>query len=150
MINTYPQAYKEVLILLKYYLKEEDYNKIPKEKIEFFEKNADKNYSYEIDKTKKYEEQKRSRKTNSIIVTLYRDYFTTDEEKKTLEKILKLNELKVKNMKKEMTEKVQNELKIEEEKIVTKETKEDLHPIEKNVNIFKRIWSYFRRICGGK
>ena len=98
--NTYPMAYTEVLTILKYYLKKEEYDKIPKEKIEFFEKNSDKDYVYEIDKEKPFEKQKVSQKANSIIVSLYRDYFTTDEEKRILNQILVLNDLNAKKIEK--------------------------------------------------
>ena len=98
MNNTYPMAYTEVLTLLKYYLKEEDYNKIPKEKIEFFEKNADSEYKYRIDKSKPYAKQNISKKANSIIVSLYRDYFVTHEEKRILDQILVLNDLNQKKI----------------------------------------------------
>lgn len=112
MNNTYSMAYTEVLTLLKYYLKEEDYNKIPKEKIEFFEKNADAEYKYRIDKSKPYAKQNISKKANSIIVSLYRDYFVTEEEKRILDQILVLNDL---NQKKIMAyeEEIINKEKIE-------------------------------------
>ena len=42
MIDTYSRACTEVLIILKYYLSKAEFDKIPKEKIEFFEKNKDK------------------------------------------------------------------------------------------------------------
>ena len=40
MNNTYRRAYTELLEILKY-LPQEEYEKIPKEKIEFYEKNKD-------------------------------------------------------------------------------------------------------------
>ena len=47
MINTYAKAYTEVLEILKYF-SEEEYSKIPQEKIEFYKNNMDKNYNYNI------------------------------------------------------------------------------------------------------
>ena len=143
MIITYSMAYKEVLVLLKYYLKEEEYNKIPKDKIEFFEKNADKNYRYEIDKNKSYEEQQISQKANSIIVSLYRDYFTNDEEKKKLDEILNLNDLKAKKIKAESQNKNRTKLEIKED---GEDIKEKLQLIEKKENIFQKIWDKLRKI----
>lgn len=148
MINTYSRAYKEVLVLLKYYLTEEDYNKIPKEKIKFFEKNADNNYNYKIDETKSYEKQQVSQKANSIIVSLYRDYFTNDEEKKKLEEILKLNDLKVNKIKAENIKNVKNKFEIKEEG--KEKNDEDLHPIEKKENIFQKIWDRIKGMCNKK
>lgn len=96
--DIYCTEYTEVLNILEYYLIDEDYNKIPKEMIEFFEKNADRNYRYKIDKTKTYIEQSISRKTNSIIVSLYKEYFASKEEKRVLEQILSLNESNLKRI----------------------------------------------------
>ena len=45
MNNTYSLSYVEVLEILKH-IPKEDYEKIPKEKIEFYENNKDKNYIY--------------------------------------------------------------------------------------------------------
>ena len=48
MINTiYAKAYTEVLEIIKHF-PEEEYNKIPKEKIEFYKANRDKNYNFTI------------------------------------------------------------------------------------------------------
>ena len=43
MNNNYSKAYTEVLEIIKYF-PEEEYSKIPKEKIDFYKKNMDKNY----------------------------------------------------------------------------------------------------------
>ena len=43
MSNNYAKAYKELLEIIKHFPLEE-YNKIPKEKIKFYEENMDKNY----------------------------------------------------------------------------------------------------------
>lgn len=93
MVSTYAMAYTEVLEILKYIPKEE-YNKIPKEKIEFYEKNKDNNYSYTFDISKPIKEQKISRKANSVITSLYMEYFATPIQKEKLELILKYNEEK--------------------------------------------------------
>ena len=93
MINNYPKAYKEVLEIIKY-LPKEEYERIPKEKIEFFEKNCDKEYNFIFNISKTLEEQEFLRETNAIIVTLFRDYFATDTQKEKLERILVENEQK--------------------------------------------------------
>ena len=90
--------YEEALTIMKYYLTEEDYEKIPKEKLEFYEQNSDKNYDYDIDKNKTYFEKDISRKANSIIVYLYREYFIKDDEKKILDQVLALNESNLKKI----------------------------------------------------
>lgn len=99
MIDSYSRACTEVLIILKYYLSKSEFDKIPKEKIEFFEKNKDKNYDYKIDKNLPLEKQNISEMTNSIIITLYRDYFATDNQKEILKEILILNDAKIEKQK---------------------------------------------------
>ena len=93
MSSNYEKAYTEVLEIIKY-LPKEEYEKISKEKIEFFEENCDKNYIFNFDITKSLEEQKFLRETNAIIVTLFRDFFATDLQKEKLQKILLENEEK--------------------------------------------------------
>lgn len=45
MNNTYSKAYTEVLEIINHF-SEEEYKKIPKEKIDFFEENKDKDYNF--------------------------------------------------------------------------------------------------------
>ena len=46
MVNEYSRNYTEVLEILKY-IPIDEYNKIPKQKIEFYEKYKDRSYKYE-------------------------------------------------------------------------------------------------------
>lgn len=141
MQDTYEMAYTEVLEIIKY-LPQEEYKKIPKEKIEFYKKNKDNNYKYRFDVLKPLNEQNISRKTNAIIVSLFRDYFATPKQKEKLEIILQQNE-----------EKYQEELRIkynpdnifkknidikQEEQHEEKKNEVMLMVIEK-LNIFKKI-----------
>ena len=150
MTDTYPMAYKEVLTILKYYLVKEDFDKIPKEKIEFFENNIDKEYVYEIDKTKSFSEQNISKKANSIIVSLYREYFVTEEEKKILDQILLLNELNLKKIK-AYEEEISNKVKLNGIKSEEKESKIEetaLVKVEKDsfwMKIIRKISKFIKK-----
>lgn len=94
MINdTYAKAYTEVLEIIKYFPQEE-YAKIPKEKIEFYENNKDKGYIFEINPEIDLAEQNISVEANAIIVNLYKDYFATEEQKIKIKEILDLNQQK--------------------------------------------------------
>lgn len=94
MLNDkYSRAYTEVLEIIKY-LPEEEYNKIPKEKIEFYKNNMNKDYKFKIDPEIDLADQNVSNEAGAIIVTLFRDYFATEEQKNILEEIIKLNEKK--------------------------------------------------------
>ena len=76
MNNTYSLSYVEVLEILKH-IPKEDYEKIPKEKIEFYENNKDKNYVYIYNPVNP----KISRKTDAILINLYKNYIAKDDEK---------------------------------------------------------------------
>ncbi len=94
MINTiYAKAYTEVLEIIKYF-PEEEYNKIPKEKIEFYESNKNRDYVFVINPEIDLSKQNISPEANAIIVNLFRDYFATEEQKAKLKEILDLNQQK--------------------------------------------------------
>ena len=78
MVNIqYANAYSEVLEILKYISKDE-YNKIPKELIEVYKKNANKDYYFYYDPYKTLDEQNVSLITKGVIAILYRDYWATE------------------------------------------------------------------------
>ena len=56
--TTYANAYKEVLVILDNLIKE-DYNKIPKEYIEFLKLNCNNEYEFYYDNSKTFEEQEK-------------------------------------------------------------------------------------------
>lgn len=93
MTDLYSRACTEVLVLLRAYLPEDDYQKIPQEKIDFLEKNKAENYEYAIDKTLPLEEQEISEKAHAILITIYRDYFADGKQKRLLEAILRDNDI---------------------------------------------------------
>lgn len=91
--NKFAKAYKEVIEIIAYF-PEEAYNKIPKEKIKFYINNMDINYDFTIDPDVDLSKQNISKEANAIIVSLYQDYFATEEENEKIKKILELNEQK--------------------------------------------------------
>ena len=72
MVNDYKKAYTEVLEILNYFPNDE-YSKIPQEKINFFEENKDSDYVFEINPNIDLSEQNISREANTILVSLYRE-----------------------------------------------------------------------------
>ncbi len=80
----YANAYSEVIGILKY-MPIEKYNKIPKERIELFEENSNKNYLFNYNPAMTLKEQNVSKRAQAIMAILYRDYWATDTER---EKIL--------------------------------------------------------------
>lgn len=94
MEDTYEKSYVEVLEILKY-IPHNEYIKIPKEKIDFYEEYKDKNYHYTYDCNSPVV----SKKANAILVNLYEEYIADEEEKKKIKEILKLNTQKVEDEK---------------------------------------------------
>ena len=91
--NTYAKAYTEVLEILKYF-PEEEYKKIPIEKINFYKSHMDKEYKFTINPEIDLANQNISKEANAIIVSLYRDYYATEEQKVKINEILDLNQKK--------------------------------------------------------
>lgn len=87
MNSTYSKAYTEVLEIISYFSKEE-YNKIPKEKIEYYTANKDKNYIFKINPNIDLSKQNISPEANAILVSIYRDYFANERQKEILDDLL--------------------------------------------------------------
>ena len=87
----YAKAYVEVLELLKY-LPYEEYKKIPKEKISFFEENKDKTFEFKIDPKIELEKQPISLEANTIIIQLFEEYFASEKQKDILKSLLLQNQ----------------------------------------------------------
>lgn len=90
--NLYAKACTEVLEILSHF-SEEDFSKIPTDKIEFFEKNKDEDYEYKIDPDIDLSKQYISDEANAIIVGLYKEYFATEHQKNVIDDILKHNQV---------------------------------------------------------
>ena len=80
----YRMAYTEVVEILKY-VPNEDLQKIPKEKLEFYKSNRDKEYIYKLDMVKEFEEQQMSDITKAILANIFRDYWATPYQKERIE-----------------------------------------------------------------
>lgn len=100
MITAYKRAYTEVIEIIKYFPNEE-YAKIPLEKINYYKENMDKDYNFQIDPNIELEKQNISREANAILVTLFNDYFATDRQKEILNNLLKQNQQILEELKQE-------------------------------------------------
>lgn len=100
MDKRYARAYTEVLEILKH-IPEEEYNIIPKTEIQFYENNCDKNYKYEYDDSIDIKDQPLSREANAVIVAIYMNYFANDRQQSIINEILKQNEVKEEQEKRE-------------------------------------------------
>lgn len=81
MVNTsYANAYKEVLIVINNLVKE-DFEKIPKEYIEFLDTNANKDYNFKYDSSKPFAEQELLDDTKYMLFGLFEKFGATDIQK---------------------------------------------------------------------
>lgn len=100
MIAQYKRAYTEVLEILNHF-SEEEYCKIPKEKIDFYKENMDKDYIYSINPKLELSKQYISKEANAILISLFRDYFATEKQKKVLKNLLNQNQERLEQAKRE-------------------------------------------------
>lgn len=144
MVNLeYANAYSEVLEILKH-ISQEDYNKIPKEKIVLFQNNYNKEYNFTYDMNKTLDEQNVSKKAKTIIAILFRDYWATDTQREKIK------------AKEEYDRKIKEQEKYNPDNIFKpKETINNYEfsnfPIEvKKENLIQKILNFIKNIFGRK
>lgn len=142
----YATAYTEVLELLKY-LPYEEYSKIPKEKISFFEENSDKTYNFKINTHLKLEEQEISLEANAIIIQIFKEYFATKKQKEILNSLLLQNQNKIEQEKSIEYNDIFKNRKHYEEKAPVEEEKQ---LIEYKENLFTKIKRFILKIFSRK
>lgn len=132
MINSvnFPIAYGEVLDVIKFFPKE-IYTKIPKEKIEFYEKNKNKNYKSKINSKQDIKSQKLLIETKVILVSIYREYIANEKQREIIDEILQLNEKKIQNSVRIKYN--PNDVFKKQEKIKQEEHRELVEITEKNI-----------------
>ncbi len=92
-------AYAEVYSFIEL-LPPSEYNKIPKDIIDYINWNRDYSYNFKYDPTKTVDEQNLSKEARAIILKIYLDYFANTEKKFKIKEILKLNQKKAEQEKK--------------------------------------------------
>lgn len=137
----YANAYSEILEILKY-LTPEDYEKIPKEKIEVFETYANKDYSFNYDLDKTLQEQNVSKTARTIIGILFRDYWASEEQR---DKIIKFQQQERIRIEKEKQERYKNEDIFKNNNEI--QPTEEVALVEvKEEKWYQRLFSFFRNI----
>ncbi len=84
MEDNYSKAYKEVIEILKY-VPQESVNKIPRTMIDTFKAKMDKNYIFQVNINKSFEEQDLLDETKAILANIYRDYWATPYQKERIQ-----------------------------------------------------------------
>ena len=90
--SSYARACTEVLEIISHF-PEDEYLKIPKDRIEFFEQYKDAGYEYSINPEIDLAEQYISKEAKAMIIEIYREYFATDHQRSVIDDILNNNQL---------------------------------------------------------
>lgn len=137
----YANAYSEVLEILKN-ISKEDYEKVPSEKIDLFEKNANKNYNFQYDTNLTLDEQNVSKRAKAIIAILFRDYWATPEQREKILAKQNYDRIQIeKNKQKQYN--VDNIFKNKERKVEIVEN--SVSTIEYKESIFSKIKKWFKK-----
>lgn len=139
MTSIYARAYTEVIEIISHFSQEE-YSKIPIEKIEFYKNNMDKEYTYKINPKEDLSKQNISKEANSILVSLFRDYFANEKQKLILEELLEQNQLK---QEKEKEEKYNSNNIFKDTKKENNQNKELIVKETKRKNFIIKIFEFF-------
>ena len=147
MINNYARAYTEVLEILSYFSNEE-YSKIPEEKIKYFKENMDKDYIYMINPEIDLSVQHISSEANAILISLFRDYFASENQKGMLSKLLNKNQEKVDKAKREKynTDDIFNKEKAET--VDNNIENMELQIIEYRESFYSKFTKFIKRLLG--
>lgn len=79
----YANAYTEVLEILSK-MSKNDYNKIPRDMIQVFEIYSNKDYAFEYDFKKDFDQQGISKRAKLILAILFRDYWANDNQREKI------------------------------------------------------------------
>ncbi len=134
----YANAYSEVLEILKY-IPIEDYDKIPKNRINLFKTYANKDHAFCYNTTKTLDEQNVSKIAKGIIAILFRDYWATEIQKEKI--IAKQNHDRMQIIEEKYN--YDNNFKNNEKNILDdtdQEKKTDLIEINR-IKWYKKVWN---------
>jgi len=149
MVSTeYANAYTEILEIIKF-IPDSDYEKIPPEYIQVFQKHSNSKYFFKYDPKKTLDEQSVSKITKEIIALLYRDFWANNERKN---KILKYQENRKLQIEKTKNEKY-NPDNIFKQPTTQNQTTEKIQENKNEVslvyykeNLFTRFVNFIRNI----
>ena len=137
-IENYPNACKEVYVILNY-INKEDLKKIPQSFIDMIQRKMNKDYKFKLDTSIDFEEQNLLKETKVILGYIFLNYWGTKKQKETIEKkfrndIAKNEEQKIKYNRNEL---FQNNNFIRLSQNVNQN--EDVKMIEYKKNILKQF-----------
>lgn len=90
-VSEYREALVEVLEILKH-ARKKDLDRIPKNLLLFFERNASPTYKFTFDENKELKDLKLKDETKGLLAMIYRSYWCTPEERAEYDKLLIQNQ----------------------------------------------------------
>ena len=150
MIDNYPKAYKEVVEVLKY-VPQESVDKIPDKMINMFKIKMDKNWNFEVDINKPFEEQELLDETKAILANIFRDYWATPYQREKIEAREKyeLEKIEEEKRKKYNPDDIFKNNKVQEVEEKPQEIENNL-PVEvKKEKFFERLMGVIKRFFNG-
>ena len=142
MEENYHKAYKEVIEILKY-VPQESVNKIPKRMLETFEKKMDKDYVFNVDINKSFEEQNLLEETKDIFAVIFRDYWSTPYQRERIKAKEKYDRQKIEEEKANKYNPNDIFKNKEKDNVVVNNNL----PVEiKKENFFKKLISFIKKI----
>lgn len=142
MEENYHKAYKEVIEILKY-VPQESVNKIPKTMLETFEKKMDKDYVFNVDINKSFEEQNLLEETKDIFAVIFRDYWSTPYQRERIKAKEKYDRQKIEEEKANKYNPNDIFKNKEKDNVVVNNNL----PVEiKKENFFKKLISFIKKI----
>lgn len=149
MIKTnYADAYKEVLVILDNLIKE-DYDKIPKEYIEFLKSNCNNDYEFYYDTSKTFEKQELLDDTKYILFGLFEKFGATELQKEKIKafKNSYYNELEEEKKKKYNPDNIFTKNALKENTIKNETNNVNNLPVKvKQDSIVKRVINILKKI----
>lgn len=142
-MNKYGNELKEAYVILNT-LTDEDYNKIPKSKLQLIEANMNDDYEYEINEEIALEENPMLDGTRALLYNIFRDYLATEEKRKKIKKMQAEDRVKLENKKRELYD--VNIFKKFDNENDKKTTVENKQMIEYKENIFTKILNGIKNI----
>ena len=142
MEENYHKAYKEVIEILKY-VPQESVDKIPKTMLEIFEKKMDKDYVFNVDINKSFEEQNLLEETKDIFAVIFRDYWATPYQRERIKAKEKYDRQKIEEEKANKYNPDDIFKNKEKDNVVVNNNL----PVEiKKENFFKKLISFIKKI----
>ena len=145
-MNNYSNEYAEVYTILGY-LNEEERNKIPQKVLEAIEQSRNKEYIFDLDDDIELKDQILLPETRAILFNLFRDYLSEPWQK---EKIIEMQREERKRNEQKKEQMYNIDVFANQKKQILNNKKSEEKKSEEivvyNENIFKRIWSYIKRL----